>query len=193
MNKWLKGLIAAIIGGAANAVTVIAIDPLQFNLGEGLSKLGTVALVSAIVNAAMYLKQSPLPGYDQSGRVSPGLMAVMALVCLTVACSGVRLQNVEGIFAKKVGREFGWAFAEKRPGLVPVVRTFALGLQGGEVTLDAALVKDAESKLIEMIRDDPYLLEDFKDLKLAVTLGQSIDPGLLKDALTGFIQGLEAR
>lgn len=62
MNKWIKGLISAIIGGAANAVTVMVVDPLAFNLGEGLSKLASVALVSAIVSAAMYLKQSPLPG-----------------------------------------------------------------------------------------------------------------------------------
>ena len=59
---WLKGLVAAIIGGAANAVTVIIIDPMDYNIHEGASKLGTVALVSAIVSAALYLKQSPIPG-----------------------------------------------------------------------------------------------------------------------------------
>lgn len=62
MNKWFKGLISAIIGGAANAVTVMVVDPLAFNLSDGIGKVGSVALVSAIVAAAMYLKQSPLPG-----------------------------------------------------------------------------------------------------------------------------------
>ena len=61
MLNWFKGLISALIGGAANAVTVMIIDPMQFNFDEGIEKLGTVALVSAIVSAAMYLKQSPLP------------------------------------------------------------------------------------------------------------------------------------
>lgn len=61
-SVWLKGLISAIIGGAANSVTVMIIDPQQFNLGEGGQKLAMVALVSAIVSAAMYLKSSPLPG-----------------------------------------------------------------------------------------------------------------------------------
>lgn len=61
-NKWLKGLVSAVIGGAANAITVMIVDPQAFNLQEGAGKLGTVALVSAIVAAAMYLKQSPLPG-----------------------------------------------------------------------------------------------------------------------------------
>jgi hypothetical protein len=60
-DRWLKGLISAIIGGAANSITVMIVDPIAFNLQEGAGKLGTVALVSAIVAAAMYLKQSPLP------------------------------------------------------------------------------------------------------------------------------------
>ena len=60
-QQWLKGLLSAIIGGAANAVTVMIVDPMAFNLNEGSSKLITVALVSAIVSAAMYLKQSPIP------------------------------------------------------------------------------------------------------------------------------------
>jgi ABC-type uncharacterized transport system permease subunit len=62
--KWLKGLISAIIGGAANSVTVMAIDPMQFNLAEGWHKLATVAGVSALVSAAMYLKQSPIPSVE---------------------------------------------------------------------------------------------------------------------------------
>lgn len=60
-NKWIKGLISAIIGGAANSITVMIVDPLAFNMQDGAGKLGMVALVSAIVAAAMYLKQSPLP------------------------------------------------------------------------------------------------------------------------------------
>lgn len=59
---WLNGLISAIIGGGANAITVMAVDPANFNVENGLSKIGTVAVVGAVVAAAMYLKQSPLPG-----------------------------------------------------------------------------------------------------------------------------------
>lgn len=61
-KKWLKGLFSAIIGGAANSVTVMIVEPASFNFQEGIGKLGTVALVSAIVAAALYLKKSPLPG-----------------------------------------------------------------------------------------------------------------------------------
>ena len=60
-QAWLKGLLSAAIGAAANSVTLMIADPATFNLGEGLSKVGTVAAVSAIVAAALYLKQSPLP------------------------------------------------------------------------------------------------------------------------------------
>lgn len=60
-KMWLKGLVSAIISGAANAITVAIVEPTAFNLQEGLPKLGTVALVSAIVGASLYLKQSPLP------------------------------------------------------------------------------------------------------------------------------------
>lgn len=60
-KKWLKGLVSAIIGGAANSVTVMIVEPTSFNLDEGLGKVGAVAMVSAIVAAALYLKKSPLP------------------------------------------------------------------------------------------------------------------------------------
>ncbi len=61
MKIWLKGLLSAIIGAAANSIVLMIADPLTFNLTTGLGKVGTVALVSAIVAAALYLKQSPLP------------------------------------------------------------------------------------------------------------------------------------
>lgn len=64
VGVWLKGLIAAVIGGAANALTMVIVDPLNFNLGEGVNNLLTVAATSAIVAAAMYLKQSPLPNTE---------------------------------------------------------------------------------------------------------------------------------
>ncbi len=60
-KKWVKGLISAIIGGAANSITVSLVAPETFNFQDGLGKLGAVAAASAIVAAAMYLKKSPVP------------------------------------------------------------------------------------------------------------------------------------
>ena len=58
---WIKGLIAAIIGGVANIVVLMIADPLNFNLNEGFNRLLTVGATAAIVSAASYLKQSPIP------------------------------------------------------------------------------------------------------------------------------------
>ena len=60
-KTWLRGLISAVIGGAANSITVMIVDPQSFNLEDGLGKVGSVALISAVVAAAMYLRKSPLP------------------------------------------------------------------------------------------------------------------------------------
>lgn len=61
MVVWAKGLLAAVIGGVANSVTMVIADPLNFNLTNGASNLLTVAATSAIIAAAAYLAKSPIP------------------------------------------------------------------------------------------------------------------------------------
>ena len=63
-NVWIKGLAAAVIGGVAHSIVLIIVDPLSYNLNEGLRKLLTVAVTSAIIAAAAYLKKSPLPNVE---------------------------------------------------------------------------------------------------------------------------------
>ncbi len=61
-KAWAKGLLAAAIGGAANAVTLVIVDPLSFNgTPEGLHRLAYVTVVSGVLAGAMYLKKSPVP------------------------------------------------------------------------------------------------------------------------------------
>ncbi len=60
-KHWLKGLTAAAIGGAANSVTVVIVDPISFDPAIHGRKLLMVALISGLISAALYLKQSPLP------------------------------------------------------------------------------------------------------------------------------------
>jgi hypothetical protein len=70
MNRtrtWIEGLLAAAIGGGANALTVIIVDPLAFNLGEGLAKLLQVTAVGGLVAVAAFLKQSPIPKAEEGG------------------------------------------------------------------------------------------------------------------------------
>lgn len=64
VSHWFKGLIAAMVGGAANGVLVNVVDPADFNVGPGWKKLATMIAASALVSAAMYLKQSPVPPDD---------------------------------------------------------------------------------------------------------------------------------
>lgn len=60
---WLKGLVAAAVSSASNTIAVLIADPHHFNPSEvgGVRKLGTVVAISAVVGAALYLKQSPVP------------------------------------------------------------------------------------------------------------------------------------
>lgn len=61
--KWLKGLLAASIGAVSNSVILVIADPITFSpaAAGGLKHLATVAVTSAVLAMAMYLKQSPLP------------------------------------------------------------------------------------------------------------------------------------
>lgn len=62
-RMWLRGLIGAAIGGGATAVTNIIVAPetFHFNDAGGIKKVGEVVVISAIVSAALYLKQHPVP------------------------------------------------------------------------------------------------------------------------------------
>ena len=58
---WVKGLLSAAISAAAGSGALVIVDPMTFNLNEGLPKLGTVAATMAIVAVANFLVKSPLP------------------------------------------------------------------------------------------------------------------------------------
>jgi hypothetical protein len=70
---WIHGLVAAFVGGAASAISSglasMVSDPAHFNLGTGFwvttKLMGITAILSGIITAAAYLKQSPVPkGWD---------------------------------------------------------------------------------------------------------------------------------
>lgn len=63
---WLRGLIGAAIGGAANGITVMIVEPQSFNFDAGLADLGKVVLISAIFGAGLYLKQKPIAEPSES-------------------------------------------------------------------------------------------------------------------------------
>lgn len=57
MKAWIHGLSAAAIGGSATAIA----SALATGGHVDFQALGKVALVGAVLTAAGYLKQSPLP------------------------------------------------------------------------------------------------------------------------------------
>lgn len=61
-KNWIRGFVGAFIGGVANCITQIIVDPVDYNTSspEGLHKLGWTALVSGIVSAALFIKQHPV-------------------------------------------------------------------------------------------------------------------------------------
>ena len=74
LSRWSYGLAAAIIGGGASSVVtgvaINAVDPVDFNLAAGLRQtlavMGVSFVLHGLLNAAMFLKQSPLPRWDGS-------------------------------------------------------------------------------------------------------------------------------
>ena len=64
VRVWLKGLLAAVIGGGSNALTAAFVDAEHFNplQGGGWKHFGEMALAGAVITAAHFLATSPLPG-----------------------------------------------------------------------------------------------------------------------------------
>jgi hypothetical protein len=63
LNKWLKGLLSAVIGGAAASVAT------YLNTGQLNGKqLGGAALVGALTTGAAYLMKSPLDKVEDLGE-----------------------------------------------------------------------------------------------------------------------------
>jgi hypothetical protein len=65
---WVKGLIAAFIGGAANSFSAWIIAPDVFNFND-LHKLSELAIASGIISAALYLTKSPLPKLQEEEQL----------------------------------------------------------------------------------------------------------------------------
>lgn len=125
MNKtlalWAYGLIAAAIGGAANAICAAIVAPESFNVSdsEGIRKLTNLAIVSGIVAVATYLKQSPLPYYDFEGgtvetkRVGP-LVAVALLASLALSGCGSIGNVTAGVCQGDTCANVGVTFRDKK-------------------------------------------------------------------------------
>lgn len=83
---WLKGLVAAVIGGAANAVTAVFVAPETFNFtGPGLLATLKMAGAGAFIAFWLYLKQSPLPNGVSVAKVAGTGVSLVGLLWLALA------------------------------------------------------------------------------------------------------------
>lgn len=69
-RNWLHGLGSAFIGGGANVIATMVIDPEDFNVQNGIPKIMSLWVASGITSAILYLKQSPLPVLEKGEKVS---------------------------------------------------------------------------------------------------------------------------
>lgn len=131
--NWIKGLVSAIIGAAASAVTVVVVDPVAFSPTD-FKKLGWVMLVNGIIAGGLYLKQSPLPDGrrhmvgNQAGIARiPGLVAMVVAGFIIIACTtapqppqATMCDQVEKSFICEKIRERGWDPAKVRDYIIDV-------------------------------------------------------------------------
>lgn len=83
IKLWLHGLFAAFIFGAATVVSLVVLDPKNFDLETGWKKLLTVCLCSGIVSVAAYLMKSPLPAItDESEPKKSDASKTVLSICL---------------------------------------------------------------------------------------------------------------
>jgi len=64
-KTWLHSLLAAAIGGGANALLGVVAMPDTFNFTtQGMENIGKIALIGVAVPVLTLLKQSPLPSSE---------------------------------------------------------------------------------------------------------------------------------
>lgn len=61
-KQWLHAIVAAFIGGAAGVLSVMIVDPTNFNFSTpGLIKTAKIAFIAGLIPVLAYLKKYPTP------------------------------------------------------------------------------------------------------------------------------------
>lgn len=164
MKKWLHSLLSVFIGGGANTITLMAIDPLKFNLQDGWKNVVTGFLLGGVLSAAFYLKQSPLPQSESFKKETTQKLAAFAVLLTTamlfVGCASnqTSVANVEhyAIVAPANNATFTNA----------VGVSCALLKSGGQLALTLALNDDERKQYATYLSGSGHLFESLQTGKL---------------------------
>ena len=96
IKHWLKGLLSAVIGGVANSFCAMQIAPETFNLDAQLNNVIKMLIFSGVTHAAFYLKQSPLPGDEESSGPSLKLIFFPLMAILSLGVTSCVTTNQDG-------------------------------------------------------------------------------------------------
>lgn len=153
---WIRGLIGAAIGGAANSVTLMVIKPEDFNFTTGWTDLWHFAAISAVVSACLWLKTHPIPEEEPTKpheiKIPPQVMLALVLPFM-VCCAS------DGSFATG-SKDVDLVVTQDR--VVPLVETLST-IACGEVLKSAVTDPKERTKLAEQIKavaNGTYKLSD---------------------------------
>jgi hypothetical protein len=215
-RHWVHGLLGAFINGAANGITLVVVDPMKFNLQEGWKNLAGATAVSAIVGAALYLKQSPLPPEtaeekSDRGNTPPlGLWAMLLLLPILAsmpACStSPSTQTIDTVSASTqvIASQVVPPVLDANPKYEPALVALAAGIDAVFLA-DAGVTPEAAQAFVATLalryeltpKAQQYLVYALLDLyafyrdTYKPTVSARLDPNAAK-IIAGFRAGLMA-
>jgi len=68
-RKWLEGLLQSFFSGIGSVVSVMVVDPADFNF-ESLDKVALVGLIAGAIHMVQFLSRTPLPEIEDTSTVS---------------------------------------------------------------------------------------------------------------------------
>ena len=90
LATWFKGLSVFVLSSLVTALATMTLDPASFNFSKaGLAKVGAAALVIGAKSVVLYLKQSPLPGNQQTGIANWTKISGVFALCIVLPASGL--------------------------------------------------------------------------------------------------------
>jgi hypothetical protein len=60
-SSWFYGLVSAVLNSVGGAIILVLVDPMTFNLQDGLPKLAKVCALFALIAFGNYIKNTPPP------------------------------------------------------------------------------------------------------------------------------------